>query len=92
MPRTVDEIFGLLFADDALLPIIEFHRYLGDTDFEMTKWEWNQELELYTRELKFICKLKGIPFKDKSRAYKACTYKKEGDALTLNYLTRAVIR
>ena len=77
LPIAVSKFFELFISDNAAFSIADHFQMKGEHEISLTKWDFDQELGMCTRELKMIINLFDVPLRDKSRSYKVQSYKFE---------------
>lgn len=91
LPVTPQKFFELFYSDDAVFGFNAYCTDRGDTELEITTWAENEELEGFTREIKFRTKINGPSIGPKTtRCHKAQKYKWLDNSLIIQASTKAL--
>jgi VAD1 Analog of StAR-related lipid transfer domain/GRAM domain len=91
LPVTPQKFFDLFFADEAVFGFPDYSKQRGDTELETTPWAENEELEGFTREIKFRTKINGPSIGPKTtRCQRALKYKWTDGVLVVQSSTKAL--
>ena len=91
LPVTPQKFFELFYSDDAVFGFNAYCTDRGDTELEITTWAENEELEGFTREIKFRTKINGPSIGPKTtRCHKAQKYKWLENSLIIQASTKAL--
>lgn len=91
LPVTPQKFFELFFADNAVFGQYEFCMTRGDTEYEITNWTENEEMQGFTREVKFRTKINGPSIGPKTtRVHRAQVYKWIDGAFELKTSSKAL--
>ncbi|KRX07836.1 hypothetical protein PPERSA_10120 [Pseudocohnilembus persalinus] len=92
LPITCEQFYQYFISDNAGFSLQDnLKNHQQAYDFEPCEWSGNQEDAHQTREIKCIVKIKGVPFKDKSRLHKVQTLvKTEEGGYEMSSLTKVL--
>ena len=91
LPLTPQKFFDLFLSESAVFSLAEYCRDRGDTELEVTNWAENEELEGFTREIKFRTKINGPSIGPKTtRVHRAQKYKWTDGVLSIQTSTKAL--
>lgn len=91
LPVTPQKFFELFFADNAVFGQYEYCMNRGDTEYEITNWAENEEMQGFTREVKFRTKINGPAIGPKTtRVHRAQVYKWIDGALEIKISSKAL--